>query len=657
MKRVLLLLLLPAAAILSAAAQPDSELDSLRLRYRTLQADRPNERREELAEVCADLSEYYCYNAQDSAIHYAREGLDLLGESRSVVRALLLNNLAVPFLMRGDADQAIELLDEACGIAEAADEQELLLNLYSSLGVCHRSKNNPNDALAAYRKALDIALHSNDHATVASLYANIAVLYSTISRQEEALEYAQRAVEAADKDEDLVQRVFSRTALGSTLLHLKRYPEGIEVLRQALPMAEQSGSPQLYIRCITPMLLAFDRLQQPDSVACYLQKAAPWLPYIPLQSAELQHIREMEAMVLYTQGHYRQSLAAYKDILRINAQSELTPTHRIESLIGLNYAKLGDFRRAFAHTRESYLLQDSLFTHTVQQELSELTVRYRTQEKELEIARLRQAEAEQQARSLRRTALFTIVLSLLLLTVLLLLYLRRRQRLRTERLERQDREREREFADFRRDTDLRLARKYIDGLESERERLARELHDGACNDLLGIGMLLEQTLPAEGALPRIRALLEQSRDSLRHIAHALMPPAFQYAALDEMLADYIDHVPHPATLRLSFRSTEGFDWNRIPERTAYEVYRIVQEALANVIRHAHATAVEVTLDIAGNRFTLTVADNGRGFDAAGTHGGVGMRTIRDRALSFGGSCTLDSTAAGTRLILTGDLKR
>lgn len=650
-----LLLLLPMSCLLCAAAPTDPVLDSLHLRYHTLKADYPAQGREELAGVCADLSEYYCYNAQDSAIHYARLGLDLLGESRSVIRVLLLNNLAVPIFMQGDADRAIELFSEACRIAEAANEQEMLLNLYSSLGVCYRSKNCPDQALAAYSKALEIALHSDDHATVASLNANIAILYSAISRQEEALEYARRSVKAADQSDDLVQQVFSRTAEGSTLLHLKRYHEGIDVLRQALPMAEQSGSPQLCIRCITPMLLAFDRLGQPDSVALYLEKAVPLLPYIPPQSAELQHIREMEAMVLYTQGRYSESLAAYKRIREVNEQSKLTPTHRIENLIGLNYAKLGDFRRAFVHIRESYLQQDSLFTHTVQQELSDLTVRYRTQEKELEIARLRQAEAEQHARTLKRTAVFIAALSLLTLAVLLLLYLRRRQRLRTERLEQQDRDREREFADFRRDTDLRLARKYIDGLESERERLARELHDGVCNDLLGIGMLLEEALPAGGPLLRIRALLEQSRDNLRHVSHALMPPVFQYAALDEMLADYIDHVPRPASLHLTFRRTEDFDWNRIPERTAYEVYRIVQEALANLIRHARATAAEVTLEAHGNRFTLTVTDNGRGFDAAGTHGGVGMRTIRDRAASFGGSCTLAPTASGTRLEVTGDL--
>ena len=652
-RRIPLLLMALLTSIFCAAAQADPEFDSLQNRYRTLRDD-PSRNPEELAETCADLSEYYCYRSVDSAIRYARLGLDEVGDSRSPARVMLLNNLAVPTLMQGDTDRAIELFTQAGEIAEELGEPEFMLNIYSSLGVCYRMKNDSPRALDHYRKALDIALHTDDLATIANLNANVASLYSSISRQEEALEYARKAVEAADRSGDAAQTVFARTTEGAVLSHLKRYEESIGVLREALPLAAQIGSPQLYVRCITPMLLAFDRLGQRDSVACYLQKAEPWLPYIPEQSAELHHIREMEALVLYQKGHYRESLAAYERLRRANEQSDLTPMHRLYSMIGLNHARLGNFREAFDNTREAYLLQDSLFTHTVQQELSDLTVRYRTQEKELEIARLRQAEAEQQSRTMKRTAAFSAALSGLMLLVILLLYLRRRQKRRTEELERLDREREREFADFRRDTDLRLARKYIDGLESERERLARELHDGACNALLEIGMLLEESLPAGEPLARIRTLLEKSRANLRHVFHALMPPVFRYAALDEMLEDYIAHAPHPASLRIVFRRTDGFDWSRIPEKTAYELYRIVQEALGNVVRHARATEVEVTLEAAGGRFTLTVSDNGRGFDASVPHEGVGLRTVRDRVRSFGGVCELRATPSGTRLVVTGD---
>lgn len=185
-RRIPLLLMALLTSIFCAAAQADPEFDSLQNRYRTLRDD-PSRNPEELAETCADLSEYYCYRSVDSAIRYARLGLDEVGDSRSPARAMLLNNLAVPTLMQGDTDRAIELFTQAGEIAEELGEPEFMLNIYSSLGVCYRMKNDSPRALDHYRKALDIALHTDDLATIANLNANVASLYSSISRQEEAL--------------------------------------------------------------------------------------------------------------------------------------------------------------------------------------------------------------------------------------------------------------------------------------------------------------------------------------------------------------------------------------------------------------------------------------------------------------------------------------
>lgn len=83
------------------------------------------------------------------------------------------------------------------------------------------------------------------------------------------------------------------------------------------------------------------------------------------------------------------------------------------------------------------------------------------------------------------------------------------------------------------ETDLRLARQYIDGLESERKRLAKELHDGVCNDLLGIQYYM-QTSDAIGkeVQQKLFPMIEQTRTDVRFISHELMPPAFQYANLN-----------------------------------------------------------------------------------------------------------------------------
>ncbi|MCS3284314.1 hypothetical protein NXV73_20605 [Bacteroides salyersiae] len=93
-----------------------------------------------------------------------------------------------------------------------------------------------------------------------------------------------------------------------------------------------------------------------------------------------------------------------------------------------------------------------------------MTVKYQTKEKELEIAQLKQIQTEQHALMVKR--IFYLVLFLLVLIAAFLVLLYKKKALEKE-------------------TDLRLARQYIDGLESERKRLAKELHDGVCNDPVG----------------------------------------------------------------------------------------------------------------------------------------------------------------------------
>ena len=92
---------------------------------------------------------------------------------------------------------------------------------------------------------------------------------------------------------------------------------------------------------------------------------------------------------------------------------------------------------------------------------------------------------------------------------------------------------------------FRLARQYIDGLESERKRLAKELHDGVCNDLLGIQYCMQMSdAVGDEAQQKLFPMLEQARTDIRFISHELMPPALQYTNLNIMLEDYVERFGH-----------------------------------------------------------------------------------------------------------------
>jgi signal transduction histidine kinase len=174
---------------------------------------------------------------------------------------------------------------------------------------------------------------------------------------------------------------------------------------------------------------------------------------------------------------------------------------------------------------------------------------------------------------------------------------------------------------------LRLTRRYIDGLESERARLSKELHDGVCNDLLAIEMRMGGN-----------SELQQARENVRHLSHELMPPVFQYAGINEILGDYLGRQG------VKYTVSADANWAAIPQKMAFELYRIVQEAVGNALKHAGAKTIEVSVDITPHRLKLIVKDDGRGMEH-----GTEPRLVKERVESIGGVLEIFTDERGTTL--------
>ncbi|HJZ95850.1 MAG TPA: sensor histidine kinase [Candidatus Solibacter sp.] len=209
-------------------------------------------------------------------------------------------------------------------------------------------------------------------------------------------------------------------------------------------------------------------------------------------------------------------------------------------------------------------------------------------------------------------------------------------------------------------------RRAIRQIEQERRRLGSELHTGAGQSLAAIRMQLEligselESPPprVQHALERIGSLTESTLQQVRSISKALHPPEWQRLALDDALRQLWENSG------IADRFEAVLELDRLTAEPDLEVkvliYRAMQEALSNLIRHSKATRVTAALrhDTAG-RLTLTIRDNGVGFDTEqllrgrpDVSGGLGIRSIRELAEALGGTLNILSGPAGTELILS-----
>jgi len=205
-----------------------------------------------------------------------------------------------------------------------------------------------------------------------------------------------------------------------------------------------------------------------------------------------------------------------------------------------------------------------------------------------------------------------------------------------------------------------LAQRVVESQEEERARLSRDLHDGISQWLVSIKLQIEAGVIRLGGNPEqqsaARVSFEHTAGQLndvlgevRRISHDLRP-----AILDDLgLAAALDHLAHEVTqnsaVPVHFRAEGRTDG--LPDVANTVLFRIAQEALTNIERHAGAQRVEITLVREARQVTLTIADDGHGFDPVGVaihpKRGIGLRNMMERMDAIGGELNITSSETGT----------
>lgn len=531
----------------------------------------------------------------------------------------------------GKNDSAVIVAEKALAEAVVNGDTTAIVGLNSSLGVYLRTMGKLDEALKHYGEAMKLCTteaykrraDEDARQEAAVLYLNLATLHIDMQHKEQAAYYARLCADWAARctDRGFKSQVMSQNGL--VLLMCGDNKEAARQLSAAYSNAVAAGQQASALSAAAYMVAVTDRLD--DKAAETLWRS---------------RCRELEGKVADTM-----TLIAYYQILcgvEMNRQdwnAAIALFDKILSVKGVDkmpfvvydcynnmhdaWAKLGQWRKAYDCLGRAVTLKDSLFEAEKAESMRDLTVKYQSKEKELALAR---SEA---ALSQTRMHIAVGVLAAFFCAVFVLFYIQRQRR--------KAKEREAEFARLKADTDRRLTQRYIEGLESERGRLAKELHDGVCNDLYTVQLRMAQGTcdMAEQA-----GMISACREQVRRVSHELMPPEFSYADICIVIDDYLQRAGEASGCEVSFTATpDDADWAAVPDATALEMYRIVQEAVTNAVKHSGAASIDVALDMQENGLSLTVTDDGTPAERSGT--GIGKRTMRQRAEAVGGRLTVE----------------
>ncbi len=194
--------------------------------------------------------------------------------------------------------------------------------------------------------------------------------------------------------------------------------------------------------------------------------------------------------------------------------------------------------------------------------------------------------------------------------------------------------------------------------EEERARIARELHDETAQELathlVRLSVLQRSALEHAEELEQLRDGLRRTAEGVRRVARGLRPPELEDAGFVPALRAHVRQVSeaHDVDIRIGVEATPD---KMLDPDELLALYRILQEAISNSVRHAEARRIQVDVGVDSMRVWATVQDDGRGFDPehVGEDGvsGLGLVGMRERASMIGGRVTIDSGPSGTTVRL------
>jgi len=209
-----------------------------------------------------------------------------------------------------------------------------------------------------------------------------------------------------------------------------------------------------------------------------------------------------------------------------------------------------------------------------------------------------------------------------------------------------------------------MSRRLVDIQESERRQFSRELHDRVGQNLTALGIdldILKTQLSGNGneafrsRLNDAAALLESTAGSIENVMSELRPPMLDDYGLLPALQWYANEFSSRTGIQVDVEGDERIE--RLTQASEIALFRITQEALNNVAKHAHAGRVHITLARSGTRFIMSVSDDGVGLDAGSNsvssrRPGLGMVTMRERTQAVGGQFEIGAASGhGTRIVV------
>lgn len=594
------------------------------------------------------LGQQYESNQPDSAVYYYKLSNQLsrqLNYPAGIVRYIA--NYTAVLNVQGKFDESLKLNLQAVEICRKEGLRQQLLKSLMNTGAVYQYKENYVLAINYYLKALPLLEATGSTQNLSMAYGNICGLYRNIKQSEKALSYARLALKYAEKNNDDYATASACINIGNSLKDVNKIAEAITYLNRAHRIALQINDDNYQETALIGLADAYLQLKQPERYLPYFKQALPLAEAIGDVSGKAYALDGI-CLGLFWQKHYQE---AEKELIkgisfsRQHDQKEVLS--RMLLLMSDVQIALGKPENSVSYRGQYDSVSNVLLNAPLLKNIQELETKYGLEKKQREILQknllLAQKEREaQQQRQWLIAALGGVVL-LGLLLILIYRYYRQKQIVNNQALQ-----------VLKAEQESNRLKAVLEGEQQERRRISQEMHDDMGAGLTRM-LFLSRIMPggnetaqkigstAEDLIKKMNEVIwtmndeEDTLDSLIAYIRANAAEMLENAGLEYDIT--VEETPVIVALSREFRRN---------------IYLAVKEALHNVIKHAAASYVQVTVS-GREKLEIIIQDNGKGItNDAKPRSGNGMKNMRQRMEQLAGEIEI-SGGQGTRIRFTAPL--
>lgn len=631
MKRLTGIILFLAMGVVGKAERPDSLLQLLQQTDDSLKS-----------KVYSELVWHYVFNHPDSALQYGKLGLKSAKEHKSNASlAGLYNRMGVAHDIAGNPDSSIVYYEEALKYARIAKVKATEAGALNNLGLIYWNKDDLEKAVEYYLASIKLFEEVDNQQGIGNTYNNLGLIFIDQKLDKKAIEYFRKAVILRKQMED-------RYGLSASYLNLSLAysnlldPDSVEFyIRKSIQLKKQIDDGYGLAKAYNNLALHFRHGDGPlDSVFHYYQEALRFHRMIGYDYGIASTISNMYPVV----GEHVDARLALDSIqvgIKIAEQNEFN-----ELLIqlywnkALIYSYVNEMDSVIEYTLKSRNMRDSVEARRNIEVISELETKYETEKKEKEILRLDAENAEAAlAISRQRNWIIAISLGFLVFAGFGGFVYTQRKRKNEARLAAQE-------LSFRKN----LLDATVIAEEKERQRIAKDLHDGLVQSLAALKIGIQVALDKADlndvqhkAVKEHMLQIDTAANEARNISHQMMPRALEESGLVVAIEDMLAKTLNASHIKYSFEPF-GLGEKRLAQSIEIGLYRICQELVNNILKHSGATEVSVQLILTKTHIVLHVEDNGKGFqfDQKNQKTGIGLNNIFSRASSVNGEVNYEN---------------